>query len=758
LNTHTIEGYVYPLSAGPGDTLHFFVHEPAPHQSYTVTYLRYGPSTANGKSKPQTVAGPTTFTNGTAQNYDSSAYESGASVNWTQSFQQVIPTTWRSGIYSAQLVDTTSKAKFYVTFVVKDAPASTKRIAVVAATNTWAAYNFWPADQGGSFYQAPCTTNRSSWTPSRNPVSFLRPNPYASPIAIDQTNACSTKYRIDQTEHLAAGEIYITRWLEREGWQYSMLTDSDVDSNPAALDPTVYSTVILPTHSEYWTPNMYSAVRSYIARGGNVLVLSGNTAYRQVSLSNTVTGLNGSGQLVGNSTVSYTSLHSATECSGCPENPAETSPLDVAVVPQSQQAQLLGLASYIHSAPGGGCKGYGVLAPYHWTFSGLSTTELSAGLGGNGFMVASAPCEVNGNDTNHEPEVARAAAGWEVDRAYNPGVVTRKYEIVGRGQTSVANFADMVYYQQRSTGQVFNVGSITFGQSLLWDSYQAAHPMSTAIENVLVRFENPVHTDFSGDGIPDVLTVDGSGNLALYRGNGHGNFETSGTQVDTNWDRYSHIYPVGEFAGDGTQDVLAKDASGNLHLYRGNGQGGFIQDEGPIVDSGWNTYNLIIPMGDFAGDGTDDVLARDASGNLHLFRGDGHRHFIQDGGPIVDSGWNAYNLIVPVGDFTGDGSPDLLARDASGNLWLYDGNGHGGFFQAGSGAAAPHVIDTNWNRYSMIIPVGNFTGDGATDDVLARDGSGNLHLYRGSGQGFIQDEGPIVNTGWGGFLSIEGVW
>ena len=30
-------------------------------------------------------------------------------------------------------------------------------------------------------------------------------------------------------------------------------------------------------------------------------------------------------------------------------------------------------------------------------------------------------------------------------------------------------------------------------------------------------------------------------------------------------------------------------------------------------------------------------------------------------------------------DFDGDGNPDVLARDSSGTLWLYPGNGYGGF-------------------------------------------------------------------------------
>jgi hypothetical protein len=41
------------------------------------------------------------------------------------------------------------------------------------------------------------------------------------------------------------------------------------------------------------------------------------------------------------------------------------------------------------------------------------------------------------------------------------------------------------------------------------------------------------------------------------------------------------------------------------------------------------------------------------------------------------AGWNACTIRGP-GDFSGDGRPDILARDAAGSLWLYPGNGTGG--------------------------------------------------------------------------------
>lgn len=77
----------------------------------------------------------------------------------------------------------------------------------------------------------------------------------------------------------------------------------------------------------------------------------------------------------------------------------------------------------------------------------------------------------------------------------------------------------------------------------------------------------------------------------------------------------------GIFDGDGHNDVLGRDGVGNLHLYPGDGDGGWLPPK--QVGSGWNIFDSIVGPGDFNGDGVNDVLARDRQGNLHLYPGDG---------------------------------------------------------------------------------------------------------------------------------------
>ncbi|MDO6142059.1 VCBS repeat-containing protein, partial [Paenarthrobacter aurescens] len=62
----------------------------------------------------------------------------------------------------------------------------------------------------------------------------------------------------------------------------------------------------------------------------------------------------------------------------------------------------------------------------------------------------------------------------------------------------------------------------------------------------------------------------------------------------------------------------------------------------------------------------------------------------------VGQGWNVMTSITGPGDFNGDGRSDVLARDNSGTLWLYPGNGSGGWLarvQAGQG----------WNIMTAVV-------------------------------------------------------
>ncbi|NVM94134.1 hypothetical protein G6034_04260 [Arthrobacter sp. AETb3-4] len=240
--------------------------------------------------------------------------------------------------------------------------------------------------------------------------------------------------------------------------------------------------------------------------------------------------------------------------------------------------------------------------------------------------------------------------------------------------------------------------------------------------------------EFNGDWNNDVLARVGStGQLRLYPGNGKGAF-TAGTTIGTGWQGMSALDTVGDFNGDGYGDVLARDAAGALWLYPGNGRGGWLARV--KVGSGWNGFSAILGPGDFNGDQKVDVLARDATGALWLYPGNGRGGWLAR--VKVGSGWNGFSAILGPGDVNGDGTADILARQAStGELWLYPGSGRGTWLSRVR-------VGIGWNSMTALASPGDFNGD-RTPDVLARDAAGNLWLYarKGNTAWF-----PRTQVGW----------
>ncbi|MCB5292954.1 FG-GAP-like repeat-containing protein [Arthrobacter sp. SO3] len=130
-------------------------------------------------------------------------------------------------------------------------------------------------------------------------------------------------------------------------------------------------------------------------------------------------------------------------------------------------------------------------------------------------------------------------------------------------------------------------------------------------------------------------------------------------------------------------------------------------------------------LNDFNGDDNTDVIARDASGELWLYPGTG----TGDWSKRIDlgGGWNVMTSIVSAGDFNDDGNADVIARDSSGELWLYRGTGNGDWLKRQS-------LGGGWNVMSSIVAPGDFNADG-TPDLIARDSSGELWLYPNNGAG-----------------------
>ncbi len=140
--------------------------------------------------------------------------------------------------------------------------------------------------------------------------------------------------------------------------------------------------------------------------------------------------------------------------------------------------------------------------------------------------------------------------------------------------------------------------------------------------------------------------------------------------------------------------------------------------------------NLVVPWAavhDVNGDGKSDIVWRDSSGNLAIWEMNGAAVIANGGLGNVPTTWS----IVAVRDFNSDSKFDLLWRDTSGNTSIW-------FLNAAAVASTASLgnIPITWK----VAGTGDFNSDGF-GDILWEDSSGNLAVWLlGSG-------GQVVSTG-----------
>jgi hypothetical protein len=234
----------------------------------------------------------------------------------------------------------------------------------------------------------------------------------------------------------------------------------------------------------------------------------------------------------------------------------------------------------------------------------------------------------------------------------------------------------------------------------------------------------PIIADLNGDGAEDLAAID-SGGVDVAFGNGDGTFQVA-SSLSTSTP--PNVVLTSDINGDGKTDVvlLGGVSTGYATVLLGNGDGTFqAPTTSPSFGTGYNNVPgpAVVGVLNPSNAKPDLVLRLNIPGLTYI-------------GVMIGNGDGTFQPLVQysvgggapaIGDFTGDGIPDIIAADANGNLYLLKGNGDGTF-----GFAV--TIPTNVTG-SGLLAIGDFNNDRKLDVALAGAG---VSILLGNGDGTFQ--------------------
>jgi hypothetical protein len=270
-------------------------------------------------------------------------------------------------------------------------------------------------------------------------------------------------------------------------------------------------------------------------------------------------------------------------------------------------------------------------------------------------------------------------------------------------------------------------GNAALGTAALTSETGAGFAGSSLLPVASLNSGNTILTaDLNGDGIPDLVIL-GNDTISVLLGNGDGTF-TAEPSPSTD---LPGAIAVGDFNGDGIPDLAVAPAfdEGNSEVLLGNGDGTFTNGSASLGNGNGTVTSDSIAVGDFNGDGKLDLVEACTSVNeqpcnlLLILFGNGDGTFTSSFAPLAFFGSQS----MAVGDFNGDGQPDLAVTNSGANGVNVFLNSHGGL-SAVSAIPATGASPTS-------IAAADFNGDGKLDLAVANSGSNNVTILLGNGDG-----------------------
>ena len=227
------------------------------------------------------------------------------------------------------------------------------------------------------------------------------------------------------------------------------------------------------------------------------------------------------------------------------------------------------------------------------------------------------------------------------------------------------------------------------------------------------------------------------------------------------------VVGVGDVNGDGIPDLIFQNGSGQVYAW-------FLDGTGTAVDfatgAGLKGFGYlsaaelgdwkVVGVGDVNGDGIPDIILQNGAGQVYAWFLDGSGATLDPGTGAGLKGFGYLSAVglgdwkvVGVGDVNGDGIPDVILQNGAGQVYAWFLDGSGATLDPGTGAglkgfgylSAVGLVD--WK----VVGIGDVNGDGIPDIIL-QNGAGQVYAWFLDGSGAALDFGTKAGLKGFGFL------